>query len=120
MIAPTVTRVLRKTCDDVGMATFQAEPGAAHPVGITVYPDGVNLSLFSDFGTLGILRGVAKSACNPLLSCIHDDLAFRQSVGIAVNWKSPFGPVEIDLGYPLIKQGYDKPQAIRLSAGTNF
>ena len=80
---------------------------------------GVSLSLFSDFGTLGIVRGVNKG-CNLPFSCVKDDLAIRQSVGIAVNWKSPFGPVEIDLGYPVLKQSYDKPQAIRLSAGTNF
>jgi outer membrane protein insertion porin family len=79
---------------------------------------GVSLSLFSDFGTLGIVRGLQK-VCNPG-SCIKDDLAIRQTVGIAVNWRSPFGPVEIDLGYPVLKQPFDKPQAIRLSAGTNF
>ena len=33
------------------MATFTAEPGTAHPLGITVYPDGVNLSLFSQAAT---------------------------------------------------------------------
>jgi outer membrane protein insertion porin family len=47
-------------------------------------------------------------------------LAIRATAGIAINWKSPFGPVEIDVGYPFLKQGYDKPQAIRLSAGTTF
>ena len=33
---------------------------------------------------------------------------------------TPFGPVEIDLGYPILKQSYDKPQAIRLSTGVQF
>jgi glycogen operon protein len=33
------------------MAKFDTEPGAAHPVGITVYPDGVNWSLFSQAAT---------------------------------------------------------------------
>jgi outer membrane protein insertion porin family len=81
---------------------------------------GVNLSLFSDFGTLGIVRGLQKT-CNLIAhSCVKDDLTLRQTVGVAVNWRSPFGPVEIDLGYPVLKQSYDKPQAIRLSAGTNF
>jgi outer membrane protein insertion porin family len=44
----------------------------------------------------------------------------RVTAGIAVNWKSPFGPVEIDLAIPLVKQSYDKEQDIRLSAGTQF
>src|SRR5882672_7542755 len=41
----------RQTCDDVAMATFDTEPGTAHPLGITVYPEGVNFSLFSQMAT---------------------------------------------------------------------
>ena len=78
----------------------------------------INLSAFSDFGTLGLIHG-ANKVCTAA-SCVRDDLGLRVSVGIAVNWKSPFGPVEIDFGYPILKQSYDKPQAIRLSAGTQF
>src|SRR2546422_11471591 len=33
------------------MATFQTEPGSAHPLGIALYPDGVNFSLFSEAAT---------------------------------------------------------------------
>jgi len=80
---------------------------------------GINLSAFADFGTLGIITGVDKS-CIPGSRCVRDDLAPRLAAGIAINWRSPFGPVEIDVGYPIIKQGYDKPQAIRFSAGTQF
>ena len=82
-------------------------------------PDyGINLSAFSDFGTLGVDRNRALE-CSVLSSC-KDDLSPRVSIGIAINWKSPFGPVEVDVGYPIVKQPYDKPQAIRLSAGTQF
>jgi len=79
---------------------------------------GIKLSAFSDFGTLGLIRGVTK-ICNTG-TCIRDNLAMRLSAGIAINWKSPFGPVEVDVGYPILKESYDKPQAIRLSAGTTF
>ena len=82
-------------------------------------PDyGIRLSAFSDFGTVGLIHG-QNTVCTAS-SCVRDDLALRVSAGIAVNWKSPFGPVEIDLGLPLVKQSYDKEQAIRLSAGTQF
>ncbi len=82
-------------------------------------PDyGISLSAFSDFGTLGLIRGISK-ICT-VQECVRDDLSMRVSAGIAINWKSPFGPVEVDVGYPILKQGYDKPQAIRLSAGTTF
>jgi outer membrane protein insertion porin family len=79
---------------------------------------GINLSAFSDFGTLGLIRGEAKP-CIPTL-CIKDDLAFRATAGIAINWRSPFGPVEIDLALPYVMQSYDKPEIIRFSAGTTF
>jgi outer membrane protein insertion porin family len=79
---------------------------------------GISLSAFSDFGTLGLIRGSSK-ICT-ISTCIRDDLAMRLTAGIAINWKSPFGPVEVDVGYPLLKASYDKPQAIRLSAGTTF
>jgi outer membrane protein insertion porin family len=96
---------------------------------------GVRLSLFNDFGTLGYLRGVSKdcrlepeSVTNPVTgvttyldaSCIKDDLAPRASAGVAINWRSPFGPVEIDLGYPYLKEDYDRVQAIYFSTSTNF
>ena len=82
-------------------------------------PDyGINLSAFSDFGTVGLIHG-QNTSCT-IASCIRDDLALRLTAGIAVNWKSPFGPIEIDLGYPLLKQSYDKPQAIWLNTSTQF
>ena len=80
---------------------------------------GISLSWFNDFGTLGLLRGESK-VCDLTKICIRDNLAIRAASGIAVNWKSPFGPVEVDVGFPFLKQSYDKPQIIRLSAGTTF
>jgi outer membrane protein insertion porin family len=47
-------------------------------------------------------------------------MAFRASGGLAIGWKSPFGPVEIDIGVPFIKEDYDKSQIIRFSAGTGL
>jgi len=47
-------------------------------------------------------------------------MGLRASGGIAIGWKSPFGPVEIDLGVPYIKQSYDKTEIIRFSAGTGL
>ncbi len=79
---------------------------------------GITTSLFTDFGTLGhIDAGVPP--CTPT-SCIRDNMALRASAGISIGWKSPFGPVQIDLGMPFIKTGYDKTQIIRFSAGTGF
>jgi outer membrane protein insertion porin family len=85
---------------------------------------GISTSLFSDFGTLGHLDQSVSVGCsspgNPLDPCIKDNLALRVSGGLAIGWKSPFGPVEIDLGLPIVRQSYDKTQIIRFSAGTGL
>ncbi|MGZ5988255.1 MAG: outer membrane protein assembly factor BamA [Rhizomicrobium sp.] len=83
---------------------------------------GVNLALFSDFGTVGHLDQ-PLSPNNCLVgggSCIKDNLAMRASAGLAVAWKSPFGPITIDLGVPFLKTSYDKAQIIYFSAGTGL
>jgi outer membrane protein insertion porin family len=79
---------------------------------------GISTSLFSDFGTLGHIDSGVTCTNIKAASCIKDNLGMRASAGLAIGWKSPFGPVEIDFGVPFIKQRYDKTQIIRFSAGT--
>jgi outer membrane protein insertion porin family len=86
-------------------------------------PDyGVNLALFSDFGTVGKLDSVVPLCPNlsAATSCIKDNLAMRASAGLAVAWKSPFGPITIDFGIPFLKTNYDRSQLIYFSAGTGL
>ncbi len=88
---------------------------------------GIKTSLFTDFGTVGIVHD--KGACvlvppalpgDPPESCIHDDLALRASAGLSVYWNSPFGPVRLDFSQVLKKEPYDQTEAFRFSAGTKF
>ncbi|HSC19474.1 MAG TPA: outer membrane protein assembly factor BamA [Rhizomicrobium sp.] len=83
---------------------------------------GISLSLFTDFGTVGHIAsqpGVPTCGrAGPRVPCIEDDMAFRGSGGLAIGWKSPFGPIEVDLAVPYAKTAYDKSQIIRFSAGT--
>lgn len=85
---------------------------------------GISASLFTDFGTLGhIASQPGLQTCGRvarLVPCIEDDMAFRASGGLALGWKSPFGPLEVDFGLPFVKTSYDKSQIIRFSAGTGF
>jgi outer membrane protein insertion porin family len=85
---------------------------------------GINLSGFTDFGTLGHVSGYPGiptcGSVGPHVPCIKDNLAFRASAGLAIGWKSPFGPIEIDVGMPFIRESYDKSEIIRFSAGTGF
>ena len=79
---------------------------------------GVQTALFSDFGTLGHLD-VPIGPCTTT-TCVRDNLAIRASAGVAVAWKSPFGPITIDLGVPFLKASYDRAQIIYFSAGTGL
>jgi outer membrane protein insertion porin family len=44
----------------------------------------------------------------------------RLSVGIGVNWNSPFGPLRIDLAKALLTQKGDDPKLITFNVGTQF
>ncbi len=86
---------------------------------------GVNAGLFTDFGTLGRVDNIFTRTCTGALhsgvgSCVKDNLAFRMSAGISIQWKSPMGPVQIDLGLPIVKTYYDRPQIIHFSTATGY
>ena len=85
---------------------------------------GISLSGFTDFGTLGHVSGSSGIAScgtvGPNTPCVKDNLAFRATAGLAIGWKSPFGPIEIDVGVPYVRQSYDKTEIIRFSAGTGL
>ena len=44
----------------------------------------------------------------------------RISVGIGVNWKSPFGPFRIDIAKALVKRAGDDPKLFTFNVGTSF
>lgn len=44
----------------------------------------------------------------------------RLSVGLGVNWNSPFGPFRIDLAYAILKQVGDETKTLSFNVGTAF
>ncbi|HJO63865.1 MAG TPA: BamA/TamA family outer membrane protein, partial [Sphingomonas sanguinis] len=44
----------------------------------------------------------------------------RVSIGVGVNWNSPFGPLRIDLAKALVTQPGDDPKLITFNVGTQF
>jgi outer membrane protein insertion porin family len=44
----------------------------------------------------------------------------RLSVGIGVNWVSPFGPLRIDIAKALMKQDGDETKLFSFNVGTQF
>jgi outer membrane protein insertion porin family len=92
--------------------TVQATQGV--PLGL---PDelGVTGRVFVDAGSAwGI--DVKPVASNP----IAESRAIRVSSGVGLSWKSPMGPIKIDLGAPIKKAPHDDTEAFRVSFGTKF
>ncbi len=83
---------------------------------------GIRTAAFTDFGTAGLLDATDKRdpTTHALLPRIRDDLALRASAGISVFWKSPLGPIRIDLSDVLAKGSYDKTENFRFSTSTRF
>ncbi|MBX6321216.1 MAG: outer membrane protein assembly factor BamA [Rhodospirillaceae bacterium] len=68
--------------------------------------------VFSDFGTL-----TDTDATGP---GVVDEPSLRVSAGAGLTWKSPFGPIAVDLAWPILKESFDKEELFRISAGTRF
>ena len=89
---------------------------------------GLSGRVFTDFGTLYQLQPTtltltpAQSAAaggQTQLTAVQSP-AIRVSAGVGVSWKSPVGPIRLDIAYPIRKEGFDKTQVFRVSFGTRF
>jgi outer membrane protein insertion porin family len=73
---------------------------------------GILGKVFTDVGTL---TKVDESGPNVL-----DTASIRASAGFGIAWKSPFGPVRVDIAKPYKKESFDKTELFRFSFGTRF
>lgn len=78
---------------------------------------GIYGGLFVDAGTLfGLDDNPVDAAGNP----IDDDPKLRVSAGALLFLATPFGPLEMSFGVPIVKEEYDDTELFRLSIGTRF
>ncbi|MGZ8410220.1 MAG: outer membrane protein assembly factor BamA [Hyphomicrobium sp.] len=68
--------------------------------------------IFSDVGSTG---GIEPSG-----PTIADTGSVRVSVGGGLTWVSPFGPIGLDIGYPIVKEDFDEKELIRVNFGARF
>ena len=90
---------------------YHATAQTKFPLGL---PDelGVSGKVFTDLGSTGQLSTSGTS--------VNDTGSPRLSVGTGVDWSSPFGPIGIDLGCPIMKESFDQEEMIRVNFGTRF
>ncbi len=73
---------------------------------------GIKGHTFSDFGTLTELDETDAN--------VRDEASLRASVGVGMSWRSPFGPIRMDLAVPVADEEYDEKEAFRFDFGTRF
>ena len=73
---------------------------------------GILGKAFTDLGTLTL---APEKGANVL-----DTGSLRASAGFGVAWKSPFGPIRVDIAKPYKKESFDKTELFRFSFGTRF
>jgi outer membrane protein insertion porin family len=69
---------------------------------------GLRGAVFADAGSLWSVNKTAAS----LPGLAGNALTPRASVGVGVAWDSPLGALRVDYAVPLLKQSYDKTQAL--------
>jgi len=101
------------TDDSLG-GKFRAEGTvqAAFPIGL---PEEYQIRgrVFSDFGTL------TGTDFEDDID-VDDTASIRVSLGVGLTWVSPFGPLAVDLAYPVVKEPFDEDELFRFSIGTSF
>jgi outer membrane protein insertion porin family len=73
---------------------------------------GLGGRVFSDFGSL---FGLDQTGPN-----IFQSHLLRISAGIGVSWKSPLGPIRLDIAEPVQKAQFDRRQLFFVNFGTRF
>ncbi len=88
---------------------------------------GITGRVFTDFGSLWsndqkniVLTPAQLAATGGGVPQIVDASSIRATAGVGVSWKSPVGPIRLDLGLPIKKESFDKTQFFHVSFGTRF
>jgi len=93
----------------VGSLTEGFPLGFPHEFGLTG-------RVWTDFGSLFDVNAPGSNAANQ----IEKSSLMRISAGIGLSWKSPFGPIRIDIGEPIVRETWDKKSLFRVGFGSKF
>ncbi|PZQ44964.1 MAG: outer membrane protein assembly factor BamA [Micavibrio aeruginosavorus] len=73
---------------------------------------GVAGHAFTDFGSLWDIDETGPE--------VADDSSLRATAGLGISWRSPMGPVRVNLALPYLKEDYDQEEFFSFSFGTRF
>ena len=83
----------------------------AFPLGLDEL--GIRGRTFVDIGTTGKPDNIDTSD-------VDYSSSPRVSVGFGFEWTSPMGKIDIDFGFPIVKEDYDETEVFRLNFGTSL
>jgi outer membrane protein insertion porin family len=88
---------------------------------------GVTGRVFTDVGSLWqltpstlVLTPTQLETTGGITPEVLQSSIMRVSAGVGVSWRSPLGPIRLDLAYPIRKASFDQTQFFRVSFGTRF
>jgi outer membrane protein insertion porin family len=91
------------------------------PVYFMPKDSGMKFALFADAGSLWNYKGPTTwDVTKEVLQPSSNGMFVNSSAGVGLLWASPFGPIRIDLAYPITAQKFDRKQVFRFSGGTAF
>jgi len=73
---------------------------------------GIKGHTFTDFGSLWELDDSGIG--------IVDENSLRAAAGVGVSWRSPLGPIRVDVSTPYLEEDFDKTEVFRFNFGTRF
>ncbi len=92
---------------------YRGTAEASFPIGL---PEelGVTGHAFNDIGSLW---GLDDGESDP---DVANSSSIRASAGVGISWKSPLGPIRVDLAQPYASEDYDEQELFRFNFGTRF
>jgi len=101
------------TTDDAmgGNMFYRGSVELSFPLGM---PEEMGIAghAFTDFGSLWSIDETGAG--------LVDENSIRAAAGLGVSWKSPFGPIRLDVAAPYAKEDYDDEENFKFSFGTRF
>ena len=100
------------TGDAVGGQWFyRGTFGVSFPIGL---PNefGIRGRVFNDFGSLG--------KTEKRFPGVKDTGSMRMSVGVGLGWRSPLGPMKLNIAKPVLDESFDRRQLVHFSFGARL
>jgi outer membrane protein insertion porin family len=97
---------------------YVASAALSFPLGLP-QEFGITGRAFTDVGSLFTIDLGPPNASTPFVKGTSAGTP-RVSSGVGVSWKSPLGPIRLDVAYPILKESFDKKEFFRVGFGTRF